>query len=487
MSALAASDSRPFGPSIPLEVVHDAKKGRCLIARVPFSVGDTLFTERAFVYASDADDDADADVPPRVTQLLTQVYSKAAMADLGGVYDELIHLDTVQSLDTARCFLELVAIAELRRMGRLDANYGSATDLYLLDQLTGHNVSECTDDVRQFRASVPNVLPKGLTDAECGRLLAVLNTNQLELESLGGSGLFIKTAICEHSCDPNASFWTDGSTLAMVAIRDIAAGDRLSIDYLNNFYRPTPERVESLSASYGFQCCCSLCVGADRCRAFVCAECKQGLVYPVGDGGGGGGGGGVTFTACSTCRAPTTAAHRDRCLEREAILQDELVRPESIAEMEALLAREATVVHGTHHLFFWLWNDLAMALTSHCNNQQGSIRGKGRGGISAAADMYLPALDAMRRTVALLENMLPAVHHEKVIFHDRQGQLEVSAGLVSAAKESFRKAYDASKAACGEFASCTLNIKSLVDQTPRNIAELRAHYTRKTAHMEVDP
>jgi len=488
MAALAADEMmRPFGPSVPIEVVNDPVKGRCLVARAAFAVGDTLFTERAFVYGKD-DDDVDGDgLPPKVVQLLAQVYSSTVLKDMDEILDELIHLDSVQSMDTARNFLQLVAITELRRRGRLDGTHYGATDLQLLDRLTGHDVASCVDDVRQFRASLPSVLPKALDDETCGRLLAILNTNQLELEMLGGAGLFLRTAICEHSCDPNCSFWTDGIILSMVAIRDINPGDPLSIDYLNLFYRSIPERIESLSASYGFTCVCSMCTGVDRCRAFVCSACKQGLVFPVGPCDGDGNGG--SFTACSVCRAPTTAAHRDRCLEREAALLDELARPETVEQMEALLAREADVVHNTHHLFFWLWNDLAMALTSDCNRQGSSSAstntrsGKGKG---LADNIYLPALDAMRRTVALLENMLPTVHHEKIIFFDRQGQLEVSAGLISQARESFRKSYIASKAACGEFASCTAKLKALVDNTPRTVAELRAHYARDTHRMEVD-
>jgi hypothetical protein len=55
--------------------------------------------------------------------------------------------------------------------------------------------------------------------AQAGRLLGVLNNNQMELESLGGSGLFPATAVVEHSCAPTCSFTTAGARLYLACVR----------------------------------------------------------------------------------------------------------------------------------------------------------------------------------------------------------------------------------------------------------------------------
>lgn len=47
------------------------------------------------------------------------------------------------------------------------------------------------------------------------------------------------------------SFTTFGDTLWLTAVRPIVQGDRLSIDYGNNFYLPTTERRVELQDVYG--------------------------------------------------------------------------------------------------------------------------------------------------------------------------------------------------------------------------------------------
>lgn len=451
-----------------LKIVQDPIKGRCFVATCPYRVGDVLFTEEAFVYASFNEG---ARLSPQAVQQYRAVYKPAVLKDMDDLLEELTHLDSVQSLDTARCFLQLVAIAQLRFLN-LVSDHCTQSQLWYLDQLTGHSIDQCTEDVRQFRVSYPTVIPKNLSDGECGRLLALLSTNQVELEEFGGSGLFLGTSIFQHDCYPNCSFSTDSSTLTMTAIREISAGDAVSLDYGNNFYRPTHERVEALEDTYGFVCQCTVCVGPDRTRSFVCGSCRKGVVFAVGmcesiesDS---------SFTACAACAKRTTLAYRERCLAREDELRDE--KPLTLVEMEELLVGEE-VVHDSHHLLFWAWDELAMHLASQIQKKISRPASAKRGAAAGVASDYREALDAMKRTIALLEAMLPQVHHEKVVYYDRQGQLEVAAGLISQAKESFRRSYIMSKMAMGEFAPATIKIKRLVDDTPRTTSELQAHYT----------
>jgi len=109
----------------------------------------------------------------------------------------------------------------------------------------------------------------------------------MELESLGGSGLFPAAAILEHSCLPTLSFTTHESKVFVTCIRLCAAGERLSIDYGNLHYRPTSERRNYTLEKYGFVCSCERCRDQpDYTRAFRCPNpsCagKQGaLVYPA--------------------------------------------------------------------------------------------------------------------------------------------------------------------------------------------------------------
>lgn len=52
-------------------------------------------------------------------------------------------------------------------------------------------------------------------------------------------------------CLRSPSFTTFGDTLWLTAIRAVGEGERLSIDYGNNFYLPTAERQAELEDIYG--------------------------------------------------------------------------------------------------------------------------------------------------------------------------------------------------------------------------------------------
>jgi SET and MYND domain-containing protein len=270
--------------------------GRCYSATKSYNAGDLLFEEEALVFAHYEEHTG---YDKKIKNLFFKAFPKTVINKLEEIVDELSHLDNVQSLDTGRNFLQLIALTILRQQKEVDAlsDFSGAVDepdlslkLHLLDSLTAANLKQCIQDVKQFRKSYPKVIPKYISDTDAGKLLGVLNTNQLELEEFGGSGLFVATAIAEHSCEPNSSFTTSGHKLYMAVIRDIQPGDRISIDYGNNFYSPTADRIESLRESYEFTCVCPACLGPDRKRAFFCPNpsCRgTGLVYPIGTGMGG--------------------------------------------------------------------------------------------------------------------------------------------------------------------------------------------------------
>jgi SET and MYND domain-containing protein len=96
------------------------------------------------------------------------------------------------------------------------------------------------------------VFPANMTDDTAAQLLAILNTNSLELDGqmTSGSGLFVLTRMLEASCLPNCSYTTHGDELWVTAIKPIAKGESLTVDFNDNFYRPLQERQEDIFARY---------------------------------------------------------------------------------------------------------------------------------------------------------------------------------------------------------------------------------------------
>ena len=81
-----------------------------------------------------------------------------------------------------------------------------------------------------------------------------------------GEGLYPSIAICvNHSCAPNADFhWEEGNRGAMSIrlLRDVAAGEKLSIAYCSLFASTTSRR-RHLRSTYFFDCRCRRCARRD--------------------------------------------------------------------------------------------------------------------------------------------------------------------------------------------------------------------------------
>lgn len=445
------------------------------------AIGDVLFHEEALVWASF---DEDAKLDKKVRKLFEKAYPKAVLKNVNDLLEELSSLESVKSLDNARNLLLLIAISALRNKNELSPisdymdvdSHQLAIKLHYLDLLTASNLEKCVADMSLFREAYPKVIPKSVSNNDAGKLLGIINTNQLELEQLGGSGLFVGTAITEHSCLPNCSFTTHGSTLYMTAIKEIAIGERISIDYGNNFYHPTADRVESLEESYGFVCKCSLCLGPDFKRAFTCNKCLNGVVCPIGMGFN------IqqdnSFSACSSCGSSSDSKYRKLCIDKEVQYKDST--PKNLAEIRHICGVER-VLHESHYLIFWASDDIAMLLADKARSQDHGSIGKGKfkgDAIIESRQCYREALEAMSETVRLLQIMLPHVHHEKIMYYDRLGQLAVAAGELDFANNTFKDAYEMSCLACGVHTPCTLQILKLVNNPPKNVDELVAHYCK---------
>jgi hypothetical protein len=262
----------------------------------------------------------------------------------------------------------------------------------------------------------------------------------------------------------------------MTAIRDISEGERISIDYGNNFYHPTADRVESLSESYKFICNCPECLGPDKKRSFVCGRCRVGIICPVGSG--------LSpddddsFSTCQSCGNTPDLSYRKLCLAKEA--QYKADPPVTVAQINHISTDEK-ILHQSHYLIFWARDDYAMLLASNARREGAFVGAPGKvdsDSMFQSQQSYKFAVTAMEETVRLLEMMLPPVHHEKVVYYDRLGQLAVAASDYPLADANFRKAYDMSCLACGENTPGTLQIKKLVACPPRSLDELIEHYKK---------
>ncbi|KAL1893548.1 hypothetical protein Sste5346_006378 [Sporothrix stenoceras] len=76
-------------------------------------------------------------------------------------------------------------------------------------------------------------------------------------DSTGHLGCYPSAARLNHDCRPNLHYHIHGATQTVVAVRDIAAGEELSISYVD-LLLPRTERQERLN-DWGFECSCSLC------------------------------------------------------------------------------------------------------------------------------------------------------------------------------------------------------------------------------------
>jgi hypothetical protein len=486
-----------------VSIVPDQSKGRCLVANRSFCVGETVFTEKSFVYSSEN--------PLPVHECFNFVFKAFKPKELDKIEamaEFLANLSRVGSLDTARNVLELIAIYRLNQVGDEDVTSDEMkVKLALFGQLTAANLAECVDNMKAFRKKFPTVIPAAVTDAAAGGLLGILNTNQVELESINGSGLFVQMAISEHNCSPNCSYTTSSDLLTLTAVRPIAAGERVSIDYGNYYYECTPARIESLFHTYSFLCDCDSCASApDTKRGFICSVChaggtsngtwamgqsvqSHGVIYPRG----------YQRTTCTAPAAPSTVfssvlvpspvVGSPSSLRYEYWQCNTCNRVCSEAEVNSFIAFEdeirayvvsaaATgvstcmnddeddeddddeeeegecvtsisilndivarkVMHCAHYLLYFSLEELAMAQVNMINNGYWRC---GDPGVSEPdlQTKYATAFHSLEALSLLLEHTLPAVHHEKVIHYDKIAQLYVASCSINPSNVTLAKEY----------------------------------------------
>lgn len=74
-----------------------------------------------------------------------------------------------------------------------------------------------------------------------------------------GNGLYPYLSLMEHSCVPNCKQTFNRSIMSVRCLRDIRAGEAVSIDYGGPSTSRSVERRQHLLQQYHFECKCTLC------------------------------------------------------------------------------------------------------------------------------------------------------------------------------------------------------------------------------------
>jgi hypothetical protein len=111
----------------------------------------------------------------------------------------------------------------------------------------------------------------------CSRVLC--NCFALELPHRGsilriGSGSYPRGSLFNHSCAPNIGFARVGREIVFFAARDIAAGDRMCINYVD-LNLSLGERKRELREEYGFDCQCDRCASGSSLEQDIFGWCQS--------------------------------------------------------------------------------------------------------------------------------------------------------------------------------------------------------------------
>ncbi|XP_060048091.1 histone-lysine N-methyltransferase SMYD3 [Erinaceus europaeus] len=88
-----------------------------------------------------------------------------------------------------------------------------------------------------------------------------------------GVGIYPSMSLLNHSCDPNCCIVFSGPHLLLHAVRDIKAGDELTICYLD-MLMTSEGRRKQLRDQYCFECDCFRCQTQDKDAAMLAGDKK---------------------------------------------------------------------------------------------------------------------------------------------------------------------------------------------------------------------
>jgi hypothetical protein len=158
----------------------------------------------------------------------------------------------------------------------------------------------------------------------------------------------------------------------------------------------------------------------------------------------------------------------------ECLAREEYFTENPPIDMESLnTLKSEGRLHESHHVVFWALDDLAMSLSTDARASAFTHNFK-----SNPEDLYRKAMAVLVEVVRILEMQLPAVHHEKVVYYDKLGQLAVALGDTALAKSYFEQAFNHSYTSSGSNVAATLALYKLATATPTSLSELLEHYSR---------
>lgn len=228
--------------------------GRCVVASEPLQRGALLRDRTLFVGTSRGES-------------LLRAAGRAAPTELEGDAGEVAELDLA------------AAVAEGLLQGPTAAER-DALAAVLLQEAPGVGVAVVRRLYGMLREPLKAALPLERLE-ECWRAFP-LNWHHLNVAPLSGSllaetpegpaalalrrlavaGLFVIGSIMEHSCRPNMGMHWEAGELRFVALRPVAAGERVSQSYLDlaGLALPAAGRRALLRSGWRFSCRCARCV-----------------------------------------------------------------------------------------------------------------------------------------------------------------------------------------------------------------------------------
>ncbi|CAK4611556.1 hypothetical protein LEN26_020600 [Aphanomyces euteiches] len=305
-----------------------------------------------------------------------------------------------------------------------------------------------------LREAHPAVVPPGLSDDQVVQLIGVLDRYCIPLEEINSTGLFLYVSSLQHSCTPNASFTDAEDALWVTAIKPIAAGEVVTVDFFNLYYSSRADRAEVLEGMH-LTCSCDLCLGLspDRTRAFKCKNesCTDGIVHPTGD-----------VFACTTCGATWDNEAIDAVSKEEIRLMNELIIY-TRAELENIIA--ASPLHRHHYIFYRTFINF----------------------MDEAVDEDMPldqGLEVYKGLLASLNYVVDYPHAQKIHFLNHMAQTCILMEDIELAKSYYEQAYAMSCLVFGETCGETRMFQRFVEHTPQNVAEMREMYGHEDTEDE---
>eukprot|EP00930_Biecheleria_cincta_P030012 TRINITY_DN20829_c0_g1_i1.p1 TRINITY_DN20829_c0_g1~~TRINITY_DN20829_c0_g1_i1.p1 ORF type:complete len:499 (-),score=98.48 TRINITY_DN20829_c0_g1_i1:340-1836(-) len=349
------------------------QKGRYLVARCAVKTGDVILSEIPLFHGN-----TDG---TRSSKVYEESFL-AALHDPSGALEEDANHFTGDCFHPGSPLMDCVAgvLLSIRNASRADEDKERAEAARLrlrqLGILHRAAVSEpvpegCAQDIwgvlrPEFKALVSQ-------DDICD-ILHILGSNRFNASNEDVALLFAGSMF-EHSCTPNCFVGTwqnphapNDQPRTYRALRDVAEGDALSIDYLllPDSYLPTVCRAEILSG-WGFKCTCPRCTSLPELeRSFVCAACGEHELCPRKKEGSE-----EESLSCRSCGHLAEADYTARCFAREALLQrddekdcDSVEKTASEEEGQTKALEEAAGLLGRfHHLVFQaLWATVAQGI-----------------------------------------------------------------------------------------------------------------------------